>query len=382
MKKVLILLFLFGFIFSNKVKAEGIDLSAPSGILMEYSTGKVLFEKNSHDKMAPASMTKIMTLLLTMEALEINEISLEEEVYISNNASSMGGSQVFLDPNTKIKLEELLKAIVVSSANDAAVAMAERIMGTTDAFVNKMNERAKELGCLNTNFVNVHGLDDSNHYTTAYDMALMAKELLKHEEILKYTTIYEAYLNKPDGTSIWMVNTNKLIKYYNGLDGLKTGYTKTAGYCLTSTAKRNDMRLITVLMNEESSKIRNEETIKLLDYGFTNYKIKTILNKNENIGTINIFNSKKEIYELKLKDDATNLEGLNENNNYTYNINIDEVKAPLKVGDKVGILNIISNNKNIKSIEITINEEVKKANIFDLFLRNIKNIIIGTNIII
>lgn len=135
-------------------------------------------------------------------------------------------------------------------------------------------------------------------------------------------------------------------------------------------------------MNEESSKIRNEETIKLLDYGFTNYKIKTILNKNENIGTINIFNSKKEIYELKLKDDATNLEGLNENNNYTYNINIDEVKAPLKVGDKVGILNIISNNKNIKSIEITINEEVKKANIFDLFLRNIKNIIIGTNIIL
>ncbi len=375
MKKILILISLF--IFSNKVFAEGIDLVAPSGILMEYTTGKILYEKNSHEKMAPASMTKIMTLLLTFEALENNEISLDEEVYISNNASSMGGSQVYLDPNTKIKLEELIKAIVIASANDAAVAMAERISGTVDNFVNKMNTKARELGCVDTNFVNVHGLDDSNHYTTAYDMALMARELLRYDDVLKYTTIYESYLNKPDGTSIWMVNTNKLIKYYNGLDGLKTGYTKTAGYCLTSTAKRNDMRLITVLMNEESSKIRNEETVKLLDYGFSNYKIKTILNDSDDIGSISIFNSKKEIYELKLKESATNLEGVNENNIYSYNINIDEVKAPLKIGDKVGILNIISNNKVIKTIDITVKENVYKANIFDLFKRNLKNIVIG-----
>lgn len=202
---------------SRNVYGDEIEIAAPSGILIEYSTGKVLYEKKSHEKMAPASMTKIMTLLLTMEALERGDISLEEEVIISNNAASMGGSQVFLDPNTKIKLEELLKAIVIASANDAAVAMAERISGTQDAFVNKMNQRAKELGCNNTNFVNVHGLDDSNHYTTAYDMALMARELLKHDDILKYTTIYEAYLNKPDGTSIWMVNTNKPVykNYYS-----------------------------------------------------------------------------------------------------------------------------------------------------------------------
>lgn len=213
MKKILILISLF--IFSNKVFAEGIDLVAPSGILMEYTTGKILYEKNSHEKMAPASMTKIMTLLLTFEALENNEISLDEEVYISNNASSMGGSQVYLDPNTKIKLEELIKAIVIASANDAAVAMAERISGTVDNFVNKMNTKARELGCVDTNFVNVHGLDDSNHYTTAYDMALMARELLRYDDVLKYTTIYESYLNKPDGTSIWMVNTNKVVfKFY------------------------------------------------------------------------------------------------------------------------------------------------------------------------
>lgn len=379
MKKILIITLLLTLSIS-KIKAEEIDLTAPSAILIEQTTGKVLYEKNSHEKMAPASMTKIMTLLLTFEALERNEITLEEEVYISTNASSMGGSQVFLDPNTKIKLEELIKAITIASANDAAVALAERISGTIDSFVNKMNERAKELGCTNTNFANVHGLDNENHYTTAYDMSLIAKELLKHEEILKYTTIYESYLNKPDGTSIWMVNTNKLIKYYNGLDGLKTGYTKTAGYCLTSTAKRNNMRLITVIMNEETSKIRNEETIKLLDYGFTNYKIKTILNKTDNIGTIKIFNSKKEIYELTLKEDATNLEGLNDNNTYTYNINIDEVKAPLKQGNKVGTLDIISNNEIIKTLEITTKEDINKANIFDLFKRNLKNIVTGNKI--
>ena len=250
--------------------------------------------------------------------------------------------------------------------------MAEKISGTVDAFVNKMNERAKELGCTNTNFVNVHGLDADNHYTTARDMAIIARELIKHEDIFKYTTIYESYLNKPDGTSIWMVNTNKLIKYYNGLDGLKTGFTKNAGYCLTSTAKRNDMRLISVIMKEETSQKRNEETTKLLDYGFTNYKIKTIVSSKDNIGSIYIFNSKKENYDLTLINDATNLEGVNDQNNYSYNINLDNVKAPLKVEDKIGTLDIISNGSIIKNIDITVKEDVKKANLFDLMKRNIK----------
>lgn len=253
--------------------------------------------------------------------------------------------------------------------------MAEKISGTVDAFVNKMNERAKELGCTNTNFVNVHGLDTENHYTTARDMAIIARELIKHDDIFKYTTIYESYLNKPDGTSIWMVNTNKLIKYYSGLDGLKTGFTKNAGYCLTSTAKRNDMRLISVVMKEETSQKRNEETTKLLDYGFTNYKIKTIVSTNDNIGSIYIFNSKKENYDLTLINDATNLEGVNDKNNYSYNISLDNVKAPLKVGDKIGTLDIISNGNVIKNIDITVKEEVKKANIFDLIKRNIKMIL-------
>lgn len=374
MKKFILLLLL---LFPLTIRAEDFEISAPSGILMEYSTGKVLYEKNSHDKLAPASMTKIMTLLLIMENLKSGKINLNDEVLISNNASSMGGSQVFLDPNTKIKLEELLKAIVVASANDAAVAVSEYIAGTTDAFVNMMNEKAKELGCDNTHFVNVHGLDADNHYTSAYDMALMAKELLKYEDILKYTTIYEAYLNKPDGTSIWMVNTNKLIKYYNGLDGLKTGFTNAAGYCLTSTAKRNNMRLITVLMKEETSKIRNEETTKLLDYGFTNYKIKTIFSTNDSLGSIEIFNSKNKVYDLKLVNDATNLEHATDNNNYTYNTKLMDVKAPLKTGDKVGDFEIISNGKVINTIDVTVKEDVLKANLWDLFKRNMSNVLIG-----
>ena len=372
MKKLLLIFIL---LVPFVVKAEEMIIEAPSAILMEYSTGKILYEKNVDEKMAPASMTKIMTILLIEEAIERGELNLTDDVIISNNASSMGGSQVFLDPNTTLKVEDLLKSIIIASANDSAVAMAEKIAGTVDAFVNKMNERAKELGCTNTNFVNVHGLDTENHYTTARDMAIIARELIRHDDIFKYTTIYESYLNKPDGTSIWMVNTNKLIKYYNGLDGLKTGFTKNAGYCLTSTAKRNDMRLISVIMKEETSQKRNEETTKLLDYGFTNYKIKTIVSTNDNIGSVYIFNSKKENYYLTITNDATNLEGLNETNNYSYNVNLDKVKAPIKVGDKIGTLDVISNGKVIKNIDITVKEDVIKANIFDLMKRNLKLIL-------
>lgn len=378
MKKIL--LFLSLLLIPLVVKGEDIPLAqnASAGILMEYSTGKVLFEKTANEKMAPASMTKIMTMLLIMDAIEDGKINLNDMIPISNNAASMGGSQVFLQPNTEIKAEELIKSIAVASANDSAVAMAEAIAGTTDAFVNKMNEKAKALGCLNTNFVNVHGLDDPNHYTTAYDMALMARELLKHEDILKYSSIYEAYLQKPDGTSTWMVNTNKLIKYYNGLDGLKTGYTSNAGYCLTATAKRGDMRLISVLMKEPTSQIRNSETIDLLNYGFTNYKIKTILSADKDLGYVEVLNGKKEQVNLKLMEDATNLEGVNDENNYTYNIKVEPVKAPVKVGDKIGYLEVIANGSLIKKIDITVTEDVKKANLWDLFKRNINMFLMGS----
>lgn len=375
MKKIILFILLLFPIF---VKAEDLTPSAESGILIEYSTGKILYSKKIDEKLAPASMTKIMTLLLIMEAVEEGKINLDNNIPISTNASSMGGSQVFLDPNTEMKAEELIKSIAIASANDSAVAMAEAISGTTANFVSRMNSRAKELGCKNTNFKNVHGLDEEGHYSTAYDMSLIARELLKHEQILKYTSTYEAYLNKPNGTSTWMVNTNKLIKYYTGLDGLKTGFTKTAGYCLTSTAKRNDMRLISVVMKEPSSQVRNSETISLLNYGFSNYKIKTILKKDQNLGTIEVQNGKKELADITILEDATNLESINDNKEYSFNIVTDKVKAPLKKGDKVGTLELTEQGTIIKRLNITVKENIPKANIWDLYKRNFKSIIIGS----
>lgn len=375
MKKIILFILL---LFPVFVKAEDLTPNAESGILIEYSTGKILYSKKIDEKLAPASMTKIMTLLLIMEAVEEGKINLDDNIPISPNASSMGGSQVFLDPNTEMKAEELIKSIAIASANDSAVAMAEAISGSTTNFVSRMNSRAKELGCKNTNFKNVHGLDEEGHYSTAYDMSLIAKELLKHEQILKYTSTYEAYLNKPNGTSTWMVNTNKLIKYYTGLDGLKTGFTKTAGYCLTSTAKRNDMRLISVVMKEPSSQVRNSETISLLNYGFSNYKIKTILKKEQKLGTIEVQNGKKEFADITILEDATNLESINDNKEYSFNIVTDKVKAPLKKGDKVGTLELTEQGTVIKRLNITVKENIPKANIWDLYKRNFKAIIIGS----
>lgn len=375
MKKIIILLLIL--IIPVTVKAEELDLTAKSSILIEASTGEILSEKNSDEKLAPASMTKIMTMLLIMESLEKNEYSLEDKVNISTNAASMGGSQVFLEAGSELKVKELLKAIAIASANDAAVAMAEYTVGSTESFVNLMNEKAASLGCTNTTFKNVHGLDTEGHLTTAKDMSIMARELLKHEEILTFSSIYEEFLNKPDGSSTWMVNTNKLIKYYNGLDGLKTGFTKNAGYCLTATAKRNNMRLISVVMNEPTTEKRSSDTIKLLNYGFANYKIKVVMPKDQDLGSIEIKNGKKETVGIKLTEDATNLESISDNKKYGFNINVDKIKAPIKVGDIIGKLEITIDGSVKKEIPITVKEDVKKANIWDLYKRNLNKILIG-----
>lgn len=375
MKKIIILLLLL--LIPIKVNASELAKTSAASILMEQSTGKILYEFNSTESLAPASMTKTMTLLLIMESLEKNKITLKDEVLITNNASSMGGSQVYLESGSKMKVEELIKSIAIASANDASVAMAEHIAGTNNEFVKKMNDRCKQLGCTNTNFMNVHGLDESNHYSTAKDMAIIARELLKHEKVLTYTSIYEEYLNKPDGTTTWMVNTNKLIKYYSGLDGLKTGFTNQAGYCLTATAQRNKMRLISVVMKSPTTKDRSNDTIELLNFGFSNYKLKIILDTNHDLGKIEIIGGKKENVHIKLKENATNLENINEEKKYTYNIVVDPIKAPVKVGDVVGHLEIIESKKIIKNVDITVNENIKKANIWDLYKRNLNNLLTG-----
>ena len=351
--------------------------NSEAAILMEASTGKILYEHNANTPMAMASLTKLMTLLLAMESLESERISLTDMVLITPNAARMGGSQVFLEAGSKIKVEDLLKAIAIASANDASVAIAEFISGTNDTFVNKMNERCKELGCTNTNFVNTHGLDHEDHYSSAHDMAIISRELVRHEKLLAYTSIYEEHLNKPDGISTWMVNTNRLIRFYNGMDGLKTGFTAKAGYCLSSTAKRNNMRLISVVMNAPSSNERTNDTVELLNYGFSNYKVKTILDTDHNLGTIEIINGKTKTAEIRLLNPATELENINEERQYSHNIVINEVKAPVNVGDIVGQLEVIENGEVISTHPITVKENVKRANLWDLYRRNLQMFLVG-----
>ena len=379
MKKLCLIIMIF-FSWFTIVKADD-DLTpnSKSAILMEASTGKIIYEKNSEEKLPPASMTKIMSMLLIMEAIDEDKISLNDEVTISPTAASMGGSQVFLQAGEKYKLEELLKGVAIASGNDAVVALSEHLAGSVDKFVSLMNDKAKELNLVNTHFANPHGLDDDNHYTTAKDMAIMAKELVKYEKILDYTSIYEYYMPKNDGSKSWLVNTNKLVRFFEGVDGLKTGFTTSAKYCLTATAKKNDMRLISVVMGVETSDLRSADTVKLLNYGFNSFKLKTVFPKTKPITTINIKKSKKEKYKAYLKEDATIIEDktINNNNNYSYEITINKNDAPIKKNTKIGEVKILENNKEINKIDLIIKEDIKKANLLNYLKKNIKTVTSG-----
>ena len=379
MKKILLFLIVFIFFVSN-VNAENITQYSNSAILMEKSTGKILYEYESTKESPPASMTKIMSMILIMDQIKDKKLSYEDDVVISENASSMGGSQVYLNTNEKYKVKDLLKSVAIASANDAVVALAEKTYGTTEKFVEKMNKKCKELGCKNTNFVNPHGLDAEGHYSSSYDMALMARYLLtNHEEILEFTSIYEDYLKRPDGSQTWLVNTNKLVRFYENVDGLKTGFTEGAGYCLTATAKRGGMRLISVVMGVDTVDNRTSDTVKLLNYGFNSYKLETIYKKGKIIDKVKVEKGKKDYVEIILENDATELLKNDDNRKkYTINIEVNNLVAPLKKGDIVGEAEIIDNEGNVIDIEkITIKEDVIKANLIDYFKKNIKELFVG-----
>ncbi len=372
MKKIVILLICVGLLLPVWIVKADTDLApnAKSAILIEASTGKIIYEKNSHEKLSPASMTKMMSMLVIVESIEKGIISWDDMVTASENASKMGGSQILLETGEQMSVADLFKGVAVASGNDAVVALAEAVAGTEEEFVNMMNTRAKELGLKDTMFKNPHGLDDANHYSSAYDMMLIAKELVKHEKVLEYTSIYEDYLRKGTSKELWLVNTNKLTRFYPGVDGLKTGYTDTAGYCLTATAKKNGMRLIAVAMGEADAKVRNAEVTSMLDYGFAQYKVNELLNPNTVISKVEIEKGKKKQVEIIPLQNATVVTRKTETiGKITYDLHLDEVKAPVKVGEKVGILDILENGNKIGQIEITVKEEVKKANFLDLYLR-------------
>lgn len=352
--------------------------SATSAILIEATTGEILFEKNAHEKLAPASMTKIMSMLVIVESIEKGVINWDDVVTVSENASKMGGSQILLETGEQMTVSDLFKGIAVASGNDAVVALAETIAGTVDEFVNMMNNKAKELGLKNTNFKNPHGLDEANHYSSAYDMSIMAKELIKHEKVLEFTSIYEDYLRKGTDREFWLVNTNKLVRFYSGADGLKTGYTSTAGYCLTATAKKNNVRLIAVAMNEPSSSTRNAEISSMLDYGFAKIKTVEIATTNTVIKKIEIDKSKNKYVEIVPTDNISIVKQKTEQvGEITYETELNNVKAPIKKGEIIGKLIVKEDGKKIKEAELTVKEDVYKANFLELYFRNITDMING-----
>lgn len=379
MKKILISFLCFLFLIPVVKAEDSLNLDAQSAILIDYDSGKVLYEKNPDAKLPMASMTKIMSMLLIMENIDNGTLKYDDKVIISKNASGMGGSQVFLQEGEEYKVEALLKCISVSSANDAVVAMAEKISGSVDAFVNLMNEKAKELGLANTRFSNPHGLDSENHYSSARDMSKLAQELLKHPDILRFTSIYEDYLTKPDGSQIWLVNTNRLVRFYDGVDGLKTGYTTEAGYCLTATAKKNDLRLISVVMKSSSGDARSKDTATLLTYGFNSYKNHVIYESNKELGEVNVEGGKVSKVKVYLKDNASVLLGVTEApKEYSFNIKVNKIKAPLKENTIVGTVEIIDNEGNIiAEKEVIVKENINKAGFFDYLKRNLKFITSG-----
>ena len=375
MKKIIfILISLFSFIFIKNVNAVEMDISAKSAILVDFNTGKVLYSKNENEPLAMASMTKVMSMLLIMEKIDDGSLKYDDIVEISTESSSMGGSQIFLNPGDKYKVIDLLKGVAMASANDAVVALAEKTYGSKEHFIEAMNKKAESLGLKNTHFVNVHGLDEEGHYSSAYDMSVMARELLKHEKILDFTRVYEEYLTKPDGSQIWLVNTNKLVRFYDGVDGLKTGFTQNAGYCLTATGKKNNLRLISVVMGEESIEKRSSDTVKLLNYGFNTFKVNLIKNKSEILGKVSVQKGKKENVDVVLVNDLIELLNASDKpSNYKFKILVDKITAPVKKGDVIGKVKVLNDNGIlISQVDITVNENVLKANLWDLFKRNLK----------
>ena len=383
MKKILLIIMSFFVLNLNVLAEEDFAPNGKSAILVDNLSGKVLYEKNADEKLAPASMTKLASMLMVMEAIDNGNLKFEDKVTISEEAANMGGSQVFLQAGEVYTVYDLLKSVAIASGNDAVVALAEKIGGSQSGFIDMLNKRLKEIGATNTNFVNAHGLDAEGHYSTARDMSIIARELLKHPKILEFTSIYEEYLEKNDGSRIWLVNTNKLVRFYDGVDGLKTGFTKTAGYCLTATASKNNFRLISVVMGEDTSENRSSDTVKMLNYGFNTFKINIIKTKGESLGTVRVERGKQDKANLVLSNDATEiLKNTDPVTEYSFNLKVNKIKAPVKVGDIVGTAEIIDSEGNIvDEVDVTVEKDIKKANILDYMLRNLKTIGFGKSIL-
>lgn len=342
-----------------------LDIKAKSAILMEVNTGEVLYEQNSDQSLPPASITKIMSLLLVMEAIDSGKFSTEDVITASEHAAGMGGSQIWLEPGESMTVDDLLKASVIASANDAMVALAEAVSGSEEGFVQKMNERAEQLGMSNTHFVNATGLDAEGHISSARDVAVMSAELIKHNLIKNYSTVWMDTLR--DGESE-LVNTNKLVRFYDGTTGLKTGTTSGAGYCLSATAERNGLNLVAVIMSGETSADHFNGAKKLLDYGFANYEYVTVTPQLETDET-DIKNGVKKKIGIETTQNFCALLKKSDSAQVTQRINLNQnISAPVEKGCSIGSVDFYLNDEQIGSIDITAAESIKKFNFLTAFL--------------
>ena len=344
---------------------NSLNLESGAAILIEQSSGEVLYSHNVHEKLRPASVTKVMSLLLIMEALDNGQISLDDQVPCSENAHSMGGSQIWLDTTETLSVNDMIKSMCVVSANDCTVAMAEYLAGSEEAFVQRMNAKAKDLGMNDTTFKNCHGIDEDGHVTSAYDIALMSRELLKnHPQITNYTTIWMDSIR--NGKSE-LTNTNKLVKNYKGATGLKTGSTSLALYNLSASATRNDLSLIAVIMKAPSTKIRFSEATKLLDYGFANCSCKSFGKKGDIISTATVNKGIQNTTNLALQEDANIILKKNESSNIEQNITLnDNICAPIKKGDVIGKIIFSSNGNQLLEVNLVSDNDIEKNTIWNL----------------
>lgn len=361
---------------SSVAFAQDFDFQSAAALLMDAGSGQVLYEYNAHERLYPASVTKIMTMILAMEALESGKVKLDDMVQVSHRAASMGGSQIFLSPGDAITFEEMMIGIGVGSANDGAVALAEHLAGSVEAFVDMMNEKAAQLGMENTHFANPHGLHDENHYTTAYDIALMSRELLRHPKIHDWLTIWmdeeflKGKIRKSDG--VYLSNSNSLIRTYSGCDGLKTGFTREAGNCVSATAKRGDTRLIAVIMKAPGRPVLFEEASKLLDWGFANFTGVPVVKKGEVLGRAKVEKGLLEAVDLVAAEDLSLIvrKGADQETEQVLDIP-GRLPAPLSAGQAAGTLKVLSKDGEVLGqVAVVAVQDVPRAGFFT-FLRRI-----------
>lgn len=360
------------------VFAEDLLPHAKSGILIEANSGKIIYEKEMNERLSVASMTKMVSQILILEDIEAGKIHWDDVVVASKNASDMGGSQIYLERGEEMTVEDLMKGISIASGNDATVAMAEYISGTEEKFVERMNQKVKELGLKNTHFANCTGLDEENHYSSSYDMAMIAQELVVHHpDILKFSSIYEDYLRQNTNKKFWLVNTNKLISQYEGTDGLKTGHTDDAGYCLAATTKRDNLRLIAIVLGENDSKVRNKEAMQLLDYGFQNVKLRELKKKGEEVQRIFLPKAKPHYASIVLKDSLSVIEDSGALDDYSFEVEVSSVSLPSKKGDVVGKIDAFQKGKVVSSQDLVLAQDLSRISFLELYLKNLADYLYG-----